>query len=69
MPLTVVGPATFAGNDLNPNTKDDPLYATATGTSMAAPATTGTAALLLDAYRQANGGANPSGYVPARWAG
>jgi subtilisin family serine protease len=51
----------IAANDLNPNTKDDPLYATATGTSMAAPATAGAAALLLDAYRAAHRGQSPSG--------
>ena len=43
----------IAQNDLNRNTRGDPLYATATGTSMAAPATAGSAALLLAAYRQA----------------
>lgn len=48
-------------NDLNIGTRNDPLYATASGTSMAAPATTGSAALVLDAYRRANGGADPSG--------
>ena len=52
--------AAIASNDLSANTRADPLYATATGTSMAAPATAGTAALLLDAYRQAHG-ADPSG--------
>jgi subtilisin family serine protease len=41
----------LAQNDLNRGTRGDPLYATATGTSMAAPATAGGAALLLQAYR------------------
>ena len=50
----------LAQNDLNRGTRGDPLYATATGTSMAAPATAGTAALLLQAYR-ARHGASPSG--------
>jgi subtilisin family serine protease len=52
--------AALAQNDLNRGTRADPLYATATGTSMAAPATSGVAALLLDAYRQRYGAA-PSG--------
>ena len=47
-------------NDLNRGTRADPLYATATGTSMAAPATSGAAALLLDGYRQRYG-TSPSG--------
>jgi subtilisin family serine protease len=51
----------LAQNDANIGTRDDPLYATASGTSMATPATTGSAALVLDAYRRANGGADPSG--------
>ena len=42
----------IAQGDLNRNTRLDPLYATASGTSMATPATSGSAALLLDAYRQ-----------------
>jgi subtilisin family serine protease len=42
----------IAQGDLNRNTRLDPLYATASGTSMATPATSGTASLLLDAYRQ-----------------
>jgi subtilisin family serine protease len=46
--------------DLSPNTRTDPLYATASGTSMATPATAGSAALLLEAYRDAHG-ALPSG--------
>jgi len=50
----------IAANDLNINTRTDPLYATASGTSMAAPATAGSAALLLQAYRAAHG-ASPSG--------
>ena len=45
----------LAQNDLNRGTRADPLYATATGTSMAAPATAGTAALLLQAYRDRHG--------------
>jgi subtilisin family serine protease len=48
------------GNDLAPNTINDPLYATASGTSMAAPATSGSAAVLLQAYRKAYN-ADPSG--------
>ena len=51
----------LAGNDYSQNTRDDPLYATASGTSMASPAAAGSAALLLDAYRQAHDGADPSG--------
>lgn len=47
--------AAIASNDLAINTRGDPLYATATGTSMAAPATAGSAALLLQAYRAAYG--------------
>ena len=50
----------LAGNDLNLGTRDDPLYATASGTSMAAPATSGSAALVLEAYRDAHGD-DPSG--------
>ena len=52
--------AAIAQNDLNRNTRADPLYATATGTSMAAPATAGSAALLLAAYRARHGG-DPGG--------
>jgi subtilisin family serine protease len=52
--------AEIHGNDLTPNTILDPLYATASGTSMAAPATSGSAALLLQAYRAAYNSA-PSG--------
>jgi subtilisin family serine protease len=47
--------AALAQNDLNRGTRSDPLYATATGTSMAAPATAGSAALLLQAYRERHG--------------
>jgi uncharacterized repeat protein (TIGR01451 family) len=50
----------LAQNDLNRGTRGDPLYATATGTSMATPAAAGSAALLLQAYR-ARHGAMPSG--------
>lgn len=46
----------LAQNDLNRGTRTDPLYATASGTSMAAPATTGSAALLVQAYRARHGG-------------
>jgi subtilisin family serine protease len=46
--------------DIAPNTVDDPLYATVSGTSMAAPATSGSAALLLQSYRTAYG-SDPSG--------
>jgi subtilisin family serine protease len=53
---TAIGP-----NDINRGTRADPLYATATGTSMATPATAGSAALVLDAYRQAYAGQSPSG--------
>jgi subtilisin family serine protease len=59
-PQAAMGVA-VAQNDANIGTRDDPLYATASGTSMATPATTGSAALVLDAYRRANGGADPSG--------
>src|ERR687888_1622257 len=41
--------------DVAPNTVNDPLYATASGTSMAAPATSGSAAVLLQAYRNTYG--------------
>lgn len=51
----------LATNDLNLGTRYDPLYATASGTSMATPATAGSAALLLQAYRAAYGGSLPSG--------
>jgi subtilisin family serine protease len=40
----------IASQDINPNTRADPLYATASGTSMATPATAGGAALVLQAY-------------------
>jgi len=52
--------AALATNDLNLGTRSDPLYATASGTSMAAPVAAGSAALLLDAYERLHGGA-PSG--------
>ena len=52
--------APIIGQDINLNTRSDPLYATASGTSMAAPATSGSAALLLEAYRSSHGGA-PTG--------
>jgi subtilisin family serine protease len=51
----------LAANDYSANTRNDPLYATASGTSMASPAAAGAAALLLDAYRQAHAGADPAG--------
>ncbi|HET7704364.1 MAG TPA: S8 family serine peptidase [Candidatus Limnocylindrales bacterium] len=50
----------LAGNDLNIGTRDDPRYATASGTSMAAPTAAGSAALVLEAYRDAHG-TDPSG--------
>ena len=53
--------AAIAQNDFAQNTRTDPLYATASGTSMATPATAGSAALVLQAYRQRYGGANPVG--------
>ena len=52
--------AAIASNDLNRGTRADPLYATASGTSMAAPATAGSAALVLQAYR-ARYGVDPTG--------
>ena len=52
--------AAIAQGDLNSGTRLDPLYATASGTSMATPATSGSAALLLQAYRQRYG-ADPIG--------
>ena len=52
--------AAIAQADLSPNTRPDPLYATISGTSMAAPAATGSAALLLEGYRKRHG-ALPSG--------
>jgi subtilisin family serine protease len=53
--------AAISQNDMNSGTRTDPLYATASGTSMATPAAAGTAALLLQAYRQRYGGADPTG--------
>jgi subtilisin family serine protease len=50
----------LAGNDQTAGTRLDPLYATASGTSMAAPAAAGSAALVLDGYRQRYGG-DPAG--------
>jgi subtilisin family serine protease len=52
--------AAIDAQDLNPNTRLDPLYATASGTSMASPATAGSAAVVLDAYRDRYG-ADPTG--------
>ncbi|MBD0347530.1 MAG: S8 family serine peptidase [Thermoleophilia bacterium] len=58
-PQAVEGVA-ITQNDLNRGTRADPLYATATGTSMASPATAGVAALMLQAYRTQHG-ASPVG--------
>lgn len=52
--------AALAQNDVNGGTRLDPLYATATGTSMAAPAAAGSAAVVLQGYRDRHGTA-PSG--------
>jgi subtilisin family serine protease len=43
--------AALAASDLNMGTRNDPFYATASGTSMASPATAGVAALLVQGYR------------------
>ncbi|MDQ3874175.1 MAG: S8 family serine peptidase, partial [Actinomycetota bacterium] len=52
--------AAIVSNDINRGTRADPLYATASGTSMAAPATAGSAALVLEAYRRTHG-SDPTG--------
>jgi subtilisin family serine protease len=53
-PQATAGTA-IASNDLNIGTRSDPLYATASGTSMAAPTVAGASALLLQAYRATYG--------------
>ena len=55
------GGIAIASQDINPGTRADPLYATASGTSMASPAAAGSAALVLQAFRDAYNGAMPSG--------
>ena len=71
-PQATAGTA-LAGNDLNIGTRSDPLYATATGTSMAAPTAAGVSALLLEAYRAAHrtdpeGGSGIAGLRARRYA-
>ncbi len=58
-PQALTGTA-MAQNDLNRGTRTDPYYATASGTSMAAPTAAGASALLLQAYRARYGSA-PTG--------
>jgi subtilisin family serine protease len=53
-PQATTGTA-IASNDLNMGTRADPFYATASGTSMAAPTVAGASALLLQSYRSAYG--------------
>ena len=66
-PQATAGTA-IASNDLNVGTRADPLYATASGTSMAAPTVTGASALLLQGYRNAYGPTAKPGYVLLRAA-
>jgi len=58
-PQATAGTA-IASNDLNVGTRADPLYATASGTSMASPTAAGASALLLQGYRKAYG-TDPTG--------